>query len=150
MLALFTLRSSIPVSCICALSFAVLTPDGVAARTPARVAPLPQATADAVAHKQWMNDASDAQEDYRFAASGKDQKAAVEALAKLEELMARTADYWAAKKSAAGAKLATEARSFAAQAAAAAKAGNMAAAGEAFDRMGATCNSCHELHLEKQ
>src|SRR4051812_19720133 len=87
--------------------------------------------ADAAAHKAWMNDASDAQEDYRFAISGKDAKAAGEALAKLETLMARTEDYWAAKKAADGVKLARDARSLAAQGAAAARGGNLAAAGDA-------------------
>ena len=86
-----------------------------------------------------------------FAISGKDAKAAGEALAKLETLMARTEDYWAAKKAADGVKLARDAHAaLAAQGAAAAKAGNLAAAGDAFDKMGVNCNSCHELHLEKR
>lgn len=105
---------------------------------------------DAAAHKQWMNDASDAQEDYRFAVTDKDQKAAVESLAKLEGLMARTEDYWTAKKSSDGVRLAKEARALAAQAGTAAKAGNLTAATAAFDKMGASCNACHELHLEKK
>ena len=105
---------------------------------------------DAAAHKQWMNDASDAQEDYRFAVTDKDQKAAVEALGKLELFMARTEDYWAARKSADGVKLTKAARASAAQAATAAKRGDLAAASTAFDAMGASCNTCHELHLEKK
>jgi hypothetical protein len=104
----------------------------------------------AEAHKQWMNDASDAQEDYRFAVTDKNQKAAVEALAKLEALMGKTEEYWAAKKSADGVRLASEAKTLAAQAGAAAKAGKMSDASAVFDRMGATCNTCHELHLEKK
>lgn len=105
---------------------------------------------DAAAHKAWMNDASDAQEDYRFAVSEKDQKAAVESLVKLEALMAKTEDYWTAKKMADGVKLAKESRALAAQAQAAAKRGDVAAAGQSFDKMGVSCNSCHELHLEKR
>lgn len=105
---------------------------------------------DAAAHKQWMNDAADAQEDYRFAVTDKDQKAAVEALGKLESFMARTEDYWAARKSADGVKLTKAARASAAQAATAAKRGDLAAASTAFDAMGASCNACHELHLEKK
>lgn len=101
-------------------------------------------------HKAWMNDASDAQEDYRFAVSDKDMKAAADALVKLEALMAKTEDYWAAKKAADGVKLSKETRALAAQASAAVKGGNMPAAGDAFDKMGATCNACHELHLEKR
>src|SRR3954470_5989310 len=77
---------------------------------------------DAAAHKQWMNDASDAQEDYRFAVTEKDQKAATEALGKLEGLMAKTAEYWAGRKSSDGVRLSNEARDLAAQAGAAVKA----------------------------
>ena len=112
---------------------------GVAAQAP-----------DAAAHKQWMDDASDAQEDYRFAVTDKDQKAAVEALGKLESFMARTEDYWAARKSADGVTLTKAARASAAQAAAAARKGDLAAASTAFDAMGVSCNACHELHLEKK
>ena len=124
---------------IAAAAFALVTSLLAAAQAP-----------DAAAHKQWMNDASDAQEDFRFAVTDKDQKAAVEALAKLEGLMSRTEDYWTAKKSNDGVKLAKEARALAAQGGTAAKAGNFTAATGAFDKMGASCNSCHELHLEKK
>jgi hypothetical protein len=109
-----------------------------------------QSSATAEVHKGWMDDASDAQEDYRFAVAGKDQKAAVVALDTLADLMAKTEAYWTQKKAADGVKLTKDARAFAVQAAASVKIGNMAAAGEAFDRMGATCNSCHDLHLEKR
>lgn len=105
---------------------------------------------DAAAHKAWMNDASDAQEDYRFAVSDKDQKAAVEALGKLDALMARTEDYWTAKKVADGVKLAKDAHVLSSAALAAAKKADTAAAGQNFDKLGATCNSCHDLHLEKR
>ena len=123
---------------------------GVLALATLLVWPLSAQAPDVAAHKAWMNDASDAQEDYRFAVSDKDQKAALAALGKLEALMAKTEDYWTAKKNADGAKLAKESRAFAAQAAVAAKAGDTAAAGQSFAKMGATCNSCHELHLEKR
>ena len=120
------------------------------ALTTALVWPIAAQAPDAAAHKAWMNDASDAQEDYRFAVSEKDQKAAVEALVKLEALMAKTEDYWTAKKVADGVKLAKESRALAAQAQAAAKRGDTAAAGQSFDKMGASCNTCHDLHLEKR
>ena len=116
----------------------------------ALVWPVSAQAPDAAAHKAWMNDASDAQEDYRFAVSEKDQKAAVEALVKLEALMAKTEDFWTAKKVADGVKLAKESRALAAQAQAAAKRGDAAAAGQSFDKMGASCNTCHDLHLEKR
>ncbi len=105
---------------------------------------------DAAAHKQWMNDASDAQEDYRFAVTDKDQKAAVEALGKLESFMALTEDYWTVRKSVEGVRLAKASRASAAQASASAKKGDLAAASTAFDAMGISCNACHELHLEKK
>ena len=112
---------------------------GVAAQAP-----------DAAAHKQWMDDASDAQEDYRFAVTDKDQKAAVEALGKLESLMARTEDYWAARKSADGVKLTKSTRASAAHWSAGANIGDLGGAWNAFDAMGVSCNACHELHLEKK
>ena len=135
----YRFRSLVSSSCIAALSVVVLLTAYVAAQAP-----------DAAAHKQWMNDASEAQEDFRFAVTDKDQKAATEALGKLEGLMAKTGEYWAGRKASDGVKLSKEAHDLAAQAGAAAKAGNIPAATQAFDKMGATCNTCHELHLEKR
>ncbi|MFN7981932.1 MAG: hypothetical protein U0Q11_08755 [Vicinamibacterales bacterium] len=112
--------------------------------------PMEAQAPDAAAHKAWMNDASDAQEDYRFALSDKDQKAAVEALVKLDALMAKTEDYWTAKKVAEGVKLAADAHSLASAALASARKADMTGAGQNFEKLGATCNSCHELHLEKR
>ena len=71
-------------------------------------------------------------------------------LGKLEGLMAKSGEYWAARKAADGVELSKDAHDLAAQAGAAVKAGNMPAASQAFDKMGATCNTCHELHLEKR
>ena len=112
--------------------------------------PLHAQSADAERHKQWMNDASDAQEDFRFALTDNNQKDAVEALTRLEALMARTEDYWGARKADDGVKLARQTRALAAQALAAAKGGTLTAARDPFEKMGASCNSCHELHLEKR
>ena len=134
-------RVLVPAVCIWAASMTLATTTRVAAG---------QTPTPAEAHKQMMNDASDAQEDFRFAVSDKDQKAAVAALGKLEGFMGQTVDYWSAKKVADGVKLATAAKGAATQALAAAKAGNMTAAGEAFEKMGASCNACHDLHLEKR
>ena len=134
----------------CLLSVALLSSSDASAQSSLRLAPLAQGGADVAAHKDWMNEASDAQDDFRFAVTDKDQKAAVEALVKLEALMARTEDYWTAKKASDGVKLAKDARAFAAQAQTATKSGNMTGATGAFDKMGAACNTCHELHLEKR
>lgn len=106
-------------------------------------------TANAEAHKTWMNDAADAQEDFREAIAAKNAKAALTALTKIEGLMARTEAYWAARKRADGVKLTRTTRTNASEGIAAAKAGKLEEASAAFDRMNGTCNACHELHLEK-
>ena len=111
---------------------------------------VPAQRADAETHRAWMNDASDAQEDFRFALSEKDAKAAGEALAKIDRLMASTEQYWASRKAADGVAITRETRTLAQQAAGAVKAGELAKARDAFDTMGARCNTCHELHLEKR
>lgn len=97
-----------------------------------------------------MNDASDAQEDFRFGVEDKDAKAAAEAVAKIEALMQKTEAYWAAKKAGDAVALAKTSRTEAAQAAAAARGNDLAVAAAAFARMSAACNTCHELHLEKR
>ena len=98
-------------------------------------------------HKTWMNDAADAQEDFRDAIVKKDGKAAVAALARIESLMARTETYWSARKSDAGVKLTKTTRAHALAGIAASKAGKLDEATDAFDKMNTACNACHELHL---
>jgi hypothetical protein len=100
----YRFRSLVSSSCVAAVSVVVLLTAYVAAQAP-----------DAAAHKQWMNDASEAQEDFRFAVTDKDQKAATEALGKLEGLMAKTGEYWAGRKASDGVKLSKEAHDLAAQ-----------------------------------
>lgn len=106
--------------------------------------------ANAETHRTWMNDASDAQEDFRFAVAEKDPNAAAAALEKIEQLMANTEQYWTQRKAADGTKLARDSRTHAQQGAAAAKGGDLPKAGNAFEAMSASCNACHELHLEKR
>jgi hypothetical protein len=112
--------------------------------------PVAQNTADADAHKAWMNNASDAQEDFRAALAEKDLKAAADAMTKLERLMAETESYWSARKMADGVKLAQATRAFAAAGVTSAKAGRLADANDAFAKMNSKCNECHELHLERR
>jgi hypothetical protein len=109
-----------------------------------------QNVSDVETHKGWMNDASDAQEDFRAALVDKDAKAAADAMTKTEQLMAQTEAYWFERKMQDGVRLAQAARTLAASAAASARAGNLSEASETFGKMNATCNSCHELHLEKR
>jgi hypothetical protein len=109
-----------------------------------------QTTPSADEHKGWMNDASDAEEDFRFAVTDKDAKAAAAALTKIEGLMQKTEGYWTAKKANDGVALTKETRALASQAAADAAKGSLADAGAGFEKMTAKCNACHELHLEKR
>jgi hypothetical protein len=107
-----------------------------------------QGTADE--HKTWMNDASDAEEDFRFAVTDKDAKAAAAALIKIDALMQKTEAYWTAKKANDGVALTKDTRTLASEAAAAATKGSLTDAGAGFEKMTAKCNACHELHLEKR
>ena len=109
-----------------------------------------QGAPNAETHKTWMNDAADAQEDFRAAIAAANAKDAATALTKIDGFMAKTEAYWAAKKVADGVKLTRTVRSHASSGAAAANAGKLADAADAFDKMNATCNACHELHLEKR
>jgi len=109
-----------------------------------------QTTPGADEHKAWMNDASDAEEDFRFAVTDKDAKAAAAALIKIEQLMQKTEAYWTAKKANDGVALTKDARALASEAAAAAAKGSLADAAAGFEKMTAKCNACHELHLEKR
>jgi hypothetical protein len=109
-----------------------------------------QTTASADEHKAWMNDASDAEEDFRFAVTDKDAKAAAASLTKIEALMQKTEAYWTAKKANDGVALTKDTRALASEAAAAAAKGSLADAGAGFEKMTAKCNACHELHLEKR
>jgi hypothetical protein len=101
-------------------------------------------------HKAWMDDAADAQEDFRDAMAAKNAKAAAGALTKIEGLMAQTEAYWAAKEMNDGVKLTRATRTQASAGIAAAKAGKLAAASDAFDKMNSACNACHALQLEKR
>jgi hypothetical protein len=109
-----------------------------------------QTTPSAEEHKAWMNDASDAEEDFRFAVTDKDAKAAAAALTKIEALMQKTEGYWTAKKANDGVAITKETRALASEAAAAAAKGSLGDAGAGFEKMTAKCNACHELHLEKR
>lgn len=108
------------------------------------------AAADPALHKQWMNDASDAQEDYREAVAAKSSVQAAAAATRIAELMATTSAYWAERQSADGVRGADQSRALAKAVATLAGAGKLDAAAAVFTRLGASCNTCHELHLEKR
>ena len=101
-------------------------------------------------HKTAMNDASDLQEDCRDALAASAGAKVAEAAVKLEGLMGRTEDYWAARKQADIVKLAAATRALARQLAAEGKSGKLDQAKATFTKMNASCNTCHDLHPEKR
>ena len=101
-------------------------------------------------HKQWMDDASDAQEDFHDAIGSKSGAKVAEAGVKLQDLMIKTLNYWQAKKAADGVKLTEDCIAQAKAIQTSAKANQLPAAQAAFDKMTKSCNACHELHLEKK
>jgi hypothetical protein len=105
---------------------------------------------DPAAHKAWMDDAADLQDELReqLLAGSRDQAAA--AATKLEEILARTQAYWAAKHADDIVAIARESRTLATAVAAAAKAGHIDRATDAFVKMSARCNACHDLHPERR
>ena len=128
--------------CLAAASLA-----GFAQGQPAGKAKTPP---DAAAHKAWMNDATDAQEDVREALAGKSSAKVAAAASTLQTLMARTESYWTSRHADDIVKLAAEARALAGEVARAAKAHTLDQANEAFVKLSATCNTCHDLHPEKR
>lgn len=110
----------------------------------------PLAQGDAAAHKAWMSDAADAQDELREALAAKALAKAEPPAAKLDELMGKTEQYWAGKHADDIVKLAQESRALAKQVVAAAKARSLTRANAAFEKMNKTCNACHDLHPEKR
>jgi len=105
---------------------------------------------DAAAHKAWMDDAADLQDElaeHLLAKSG--DKAAAAAL-KLEKILEQTQAYWAAKHADDIVAIAKESRTLASAVAADAKAGKFPAASESNTKLNARCNTCHDLHPEKR
>src|SRR5262249_47006031 len=97
-----------------------------------------------------MDDAGDAQEALREALPARDAAKVSEAAVKLEQLMAQSEKYWAAKNAADIVKLAQDSEALCKQIAAAAKAQTFDQAQAAFVKLSATCNACHDLHPEKR
>jgi hypothetical protein len=111
----------------------------------------PQAHAqDAAAHRAWMDDAADLQDELREQLSARAGDKAAAAATKIEEILAQTEAYWAAKHADDIAKIARESRTLAAAIASAAKAGKIDQATDTFATMNARCNACHDLHPEKR
>ena len=113
--------------------------------------PSPQAEAqDAAAHKAWMDDAADLQDELREQLSAKAGDKAAAAATNIEEILAQTQAYWAAKHADDIVKIARESRTLAAAIASAAKAGTIDQVTDTFATMNARCNACHDLHPERR
>jgi tRNA C32,U32 (ribose-2'-O)-methylase TrmJ len=111
----------------------------------------PQAAGqDAAAHRAWMDDALDLQDELREHLGAKAGDKAAAAATKIEEILAQTQAYWAAKHADDIVKIARESRTLAAAIATAAKAGKIDQATDTFATMNARCNACHDLHPEKR
>jgi hypothetical protein len=105
---------------------------------------------DAEAHKAWMDDAADLQDELREQLLARSGDKAAAAAGKIEKILAQTQAYWAAKHADDIVKIARESRTLATAVATAAKAGKIDQATEASAKMGARCNACHDLHPEKR
>jgi hypothetical protein len=97
-----------------------------------------------------MDDAADLQDELREHLGAKAGDKAAAAAMKIEEILAQTQTYWAAKHADDIVKIARESRTLAAAIAAAAKAGRIDQATDTFATMNARCNACHDLHPEKR
>ena len=105
---------------------------------------------DAAAHKAWMDDAADLQDELREQLAAKSGEKAAAAATQIEKILAQTQAYWAAKRADDIVTIARESRALATAIVTAAKAGQFDRATEAAAKMGARCNACHDLHPEKR
>jgi hypothetical protein len=105
---------------------------------------------DAAAHKAWMDDAADLQEELRDQLAARSGDKAAAAAIQIEKILAQTQAYWAAKRADDIATIARESRALATAIVTAAKAGQFDRATDAAAQMGARCNACHDLHPEKR
>ena len=107
-------------------------------------------TPTAADHKQWMDDAADVQDDLSDALAAKSGAKAAEAAGKLDAILVKTERYWAAKHADDIVQLARSSSTLAKEVGASAKAGRMTQASDAFKKLSAQCNTCHDLHPEKR
>jgi hypothetical protein len=105
---------------------------------------------DVAAHKAWMDDAADLQEELRDQLAARSGDKAAAAATQIEKILAQTQDYWAAKRADDIVAIARESRALATAVVTAAKAGQFDRAADAAAKMGARCNACHDLHTEKR
>jgi hypothetical protein len=94
--------------------------------------------------------AADLQDELREQLRGTSRDQAAATATKLEQILAQTEVYWAAKGADDIVTIARESRALAAAVATAAKAGNIEQATDAFEKMNARCSACHDRHPEKR
>lgn len=111
---------------------------------------LPARAQDAAAHKAWMDDAGDLQEDLAEQLAAESADKAADAAIKLEKILEQTQAYWAAKHADDIVAIARESRALATQVATDARAGRFAAATDANKKLNGRCSACHDLHPEKR
>jgi hypothetical protein len=105
---------------------------------------------DAAAHKAWMDDAADLQEELRDQLAARSGDKAAAAATQIEKILAQTQAYWAAKRADDIVAIARESRALATAVMTSAKAGQFDRATDAAAKMGSRCNACHDLHPEKR
>ena len=107
-------------------------------------------TPTAADHKQWMDDAADLQDELRDALAAKSGAKAADAAGKLDAILVKTEHYWAAKHADDIVQLARSSSTLAKEIGASAKAGKLTQASDAFTKLSAQCNTCHDKHPEKR
>jgi hypothetical protein len=110
----------------------------------------PAGAQDAAAHKAWMDDAADLQEELGDQLRARSGDKAADAATALEKILSQTQAYWAAKHADDIVAIARESRELAVAVAKAAKAGQFDKAAADAKTMGARCNACHDLHPERR
>jgi hypothetical protein len=114
------------------------------------IAALPARVQDAAAHKAWMDDAGDLQEELAEQLRAESADKAADAALKLEKILEQTQTYWAARHADDIVAIARESRALATEVATSAKASRFSAAADANKKLNTRCNACHDLHPEKR
>jgi hypothetical protein len=100
--------------------------------------------------KQKMDDAQDAKDDLMDAVDAKSGPKAVEATAKMMKTLLETKQFWTEQKMADIVKLADDNIAAANEMTKIASSGQMDTAKAAFNKLGAACSACHDIHPENR
>ena len=97
-----------------------------------------------------MDDAQDAKDDLMDAVDAKSGPKAAEATAKMTKIVQETKQFWAAKKMADIVTLADASLAALNEMSKMAAAGKMDQSKAVYQKIGATCSACHDVHPEKR